>query len=259
MADSSIPAASSSGPWRERRRILLAILTISLLYIAIQELQIRGASQLARYGWTVNDPARMFAAEAEEVAEQSRLREAALPADFPLQVFQLGIEYGYVNQWLGGYGNRSAEEMDWLSRPIGHRLQRLEQLARELSVAPAAPLPMRTAADFSQLTQRIEADEDGLAGRIEAAGSIRLRHLFLLGAHVATEIAALESARDLIPIPATQLIGQHATLAGISEDYWRPLGRYEGDTPAARSAAYQAAARRLEASLEELGNPEAPR
>jgi len=214
----------------------------------------RGASQLARYGWTVNDPAQTFAAEAKEIAEQSRLREAALPADFPLQVFQLGIEYGYVNQWLGGYGKQSADDMNWLSRPIAHRLQRMEQLARQLAVAPAAPLPMRTAADFSQLTQRIEADEDGLADRVEATGSPRLRHLFLLAAHVGTEIAALESAGDLIPIPATLLIGQHATLAGIAEESWRPLGRYEGDTPAARSAAYEAAARRLEASLEEPGN-----
>lgn len=249
MADPSITQASPAARWRERRRILLAILTITLVYIGLQELQLLGAAQLARHGWTVNDPAQTHATEAAEIAEQSHQRETALPADFPLKVFQVGLEYGYVNQWMGGYGKQTADEMHRLSSPIQPRLDRLDQLARQLGVAPATLLPMRTAADFSQLTQRIETDEDGLAARVEAAGSPRLRHLFLLAAHVGTEIAALESAGDLTPIPATRLIGQHATLAGVAEELWRPLGRYEGDTPAARTATYQAAASRLAASL----------
>jgi hypothetical protein len=217
--------AESQPRWRERRRFLLATLAITLLYLGIQEIWMFGAGQLAHHGWTVNDPAKTYAAGAADIAEKSRQREAALAPQFAPRVFELGFEYGYLSQWLGGYGQQPDDVMQQLSRPVAGRIRHLNELADQLGVAPVARLPVRTAADFGMLTQRIEADPAGIAGRIEQVGSLRLRHLFLLAAHLGTQTAALESQGDITPIPATELIGMHATLAGVPEPLWRPLSR----------------------------------
>jgi hypothetical protein len=216
--------------WRERRRFLLATVAITLLYLGIQNLWMWGAAQLAHTGWTINDPAETYAAEAARVAAQSRQREANLDPQVPQRVFRLGYEYGYLSQWLGGYGQQTDADMEQLSRPVAEHIQRLNTLADQLGVAPASRLPVKTAADFSRLTQRLEEDPSGLAGRVEQAASPRLRHLFLFAAHVGTEAAALASPGDLTPIPATELIGKHATLASIPEPLWRPLSLVSGGT-----------------------------
>jgi hypothetical protein len=235
--------------WREPQRFLLATMAITLLYLGIQAFWMWGAAELAHVGWTVNDPARTYADEAAEIAEKSGQREAALDPHFPRRVFQLGFEYGYLSQWLGGYGQQPDEVMRQLSRPVEANLRHLDELARQLGVAPVARLPVRTAADFSGLTQRIEIDPEGVAGRIEQVGSPRLRHLFLLAAHVGTMSAALESPPgDVMPIPASQLIGMHATLAGIPEALWRPLSRTSRGTPAEVRGDYNAAAAKLESA-----------
>jgi len=240
----SVP--DSHARWRERRRFVLAIVAITLLYLGIEKVWLWEASQLAHTGWTVNDPAETYAAEALEVTEKSRQREAALAPGFQQQVFQLGYEYGYLSQWLGGYLKQSDEVMRQLSRPVAAHTQRLNQLAEQLGVAPAARLPMQTVADFKRLTQRIEEDPSGLAGRVEQVGSPRLRHVFLLGAHVGTEAAGLESTGDLTAIPAAGLIGMHATLASIPESLWRPLARISRGTREEIRRDYHEAIARLE-------------
>ncbi len=108
---------------------------------------------------------------------------------------------------------------------------------------------MRTAADFSGLTQRIEDDPAGIAARIEHAGSPRLRHLFLMAAHVGSEMAGLEPAGDLLPIPATLLIGMHVTLAFVPEALWRPFSRVTRGAREADQRDYQAAIAELDAAL----------
>lgn len=236
--------------WRESRRFLLATVAITLLYLGIQAFWMWGAAELAHVGWTVNDPTRTYADEAAAIAEKSREREQGLAPRFPRLVFQLGFEYGYLSQWLGGYGQQPADIMAQLSRPVEAHIRRLDETAVQLGVAPISRLPVRTAADFSGLTQRIEDDPDGVAGRIEQVGSPRLRHVFLLAAHVGTMSAALESPPgDVMPIPATQLIGMHATLAGIPEALWRPLSRTARGTPEEVRRDYMAAAARLESAL----------
>jgi hypothetical protein len=235
--------------WREPRRFLLATLAITLLYLGIQAFWMWGAAELAHLGWTVNDPARTYADEAAEIAEKSRERELALDPLFARRVFQLGFEYGYLSQWLGGYGQQPDEVMRQLSRPVEAHIHHLDETARLLGVAPVSRLPVHTAADFSELTQRIELDPEGIAGRIEKVGSPRLRHLFLFAAHIGTMSAALESPPgDLMPIPATLLIGMHATLAGVPETLWRPLSLTVRGTPEEVRREYNAAAARLESA-----------
>lgn len=234
---------------RELRRILLATIALAALYVGIQEAWLWSAAQLAYRGWTVNDPARVYAAEAADLAVRTRPLEAALPAGRWADVFQLGLDFGYVSQWLGGYGQQPPDVMFQLARPVASILTRLTNTAVQLGVSPIAPLEMRTAADFSRLSERIEADESGVAQRIEQVNSPRLRHLFLFGAHAGTQRAALESSGDLIPIPKTALIGQHATLAGVPEALWRPLARVESGTSAERRRAYLEAVEAVQRAL----------
>lgn len=249
MNSLKISAPNNQSNWRERRRFLLATVAITLLYLGIQTIWMWGAAQLAHTGWTVNDPAETYAAEAATVAEQSRPLEAQLDPRIPQRVFQLGYEYGYLSQWLGGYGEQTDAVMQQLSRPVAPHIHRLNELAEQLGVAPAARLPMRTAADFSRLTQRIEEDPAGLAGRIEQVSSPRLRHLFLLAAHVGIEAAALAPSGDLTPIPATELIGMHATLAGVPEPLWRPLSRVGSSMRESQRSDYLTAVAHLEHML----------
>lgn len=245
-----LPTTADRHPrWREPQRFLLATLAITLLYLGIQAFWMWGAAELAHRGWTVNDPARTYADEAIRIVEVSRQREMSLDPGVPRRVFQLGFEYGYLSQWLGGYSQQPDDVMAQLARPVETHRRRLDELARQLGVAPVARLPVRTAADFSGLTQRIEDDPAGVAGRIEQIGSPRLRHVFLLAAHVGTMTASLESPPgDVMPIPATLLIGMHGTLGGIPEALWRPLSRISRGTPAEVRRDYIEAATRLENS-----------
>ena len=253
MATQPPPATEHRASWREPQRFLLATVAITLLYLGIQAFWMWGAAELAHVGWTVNDPARTYAVEAAEIAEKSRQREQALDPQFPQRVFRLGFEYGYLSQWLGGYGQQPEDVMAKLARPVEAHIRRLDETAVLLGVAPVSRLPVRTAADFSGLTQRLEDDPDGVAGRVEQVGSARLRHLFLLATHVGTMTAALDSPGDLTPIPATRLIGKHATLAGVREALWRPLGLVSRGSREMMQSDYRAAVAHLETAL--VGSP----
>lgn len=241
------------GGWRERRRFLFATIVLTALYLAIQEAWLWGAVELGRRGWTYDDPARLYAEEAAALREQSKAREAALTPHHLHMVFELGLRYGYLSQWLGGYGAQPQEIMRELARPVQANLERLRTLAQSLGIGDIEPLPVRTAADFGQLTQRLEDDAGGVAQRVERATSPRLRHLFMVGVHAGTQLAALESARDVMPIPASALIGKHGTLAGLAQPLWRPLMRVGRGGPEQATAEYRSAIVSLDQALVPAG------
>lgn len=247
--------AQQRGKWRERWRFLLATLVLTALYLAIQEVWLWTAQQLGRAGWTYDDPTQIYATEAATVADQSKAREAALGPEYPGAVLELGILYGYLSQWLGGYGVQPEATMRELQRPVERAVQRLKVLGDALGIGPVERLPVRTAADFGQLTQRLEDDAGGVAHRVDQATSPRLRHLFMLGVHVGTELAALDSTSDVMPIPAAKLIGKHATLAGVPEATWRPLARLPGGDKTDALAAYRAAIGALQKSVATAATP----
>jgi hypothetical protein len=244
--------------WRERRRILLATVVLTVLYLALQRLWWWGAHQLGRSGYSVNNPTELYADEAASLAARSRSLEAERRPQLPAAVFETGLLVGYLNQWLGAYGSPPPAALRLLRRPVDTRIARLQTLAGEIGIGRVELLPMRTAADYLMLTERLETDVDGTAARLERATSPRLRHLFLLGAHVGTQWAALESATTPLPIPATTLIGKHATLAGLDEDQWRPLARLPAGRQTEALQSYRDAILALEHSLNPERRPPEP-
>jgi hypothetical protein len=251
------PDPARPNPWRERLRLVLATVTLTLLYLAIQQAILWGVSQLARSGWTYNDPAKVYTEQAAEILKQSQTRETALSPEHPLTVYRLGVQYGYLSQWLGSYGARPEAEMRDLARPVEHNVKTMHDLAQFLGIGPIDRLPVHTAADFGQLTQRLEEDAGGVAARVEQVTSPRLRHLFMLGVHAGVEIASLASPHDIDPIPASALIGKHATLAAVPEASWRPLTRLPQGDKAARFKDYLNTAVAVERHLLP-GPPSAP-
>jgi hypothetical protein len=100
---------------------------------------------------------------------------------------------------------------------------------------------------------RLEADELGLAARLEAATSRRHRHLLLLGVHAGVATALADATGGELQNPIRDYIGRHATLAGVPPAAWEPVAREApGVTPKDRLAAYQAALTALEAAVAQL-------
>jgi hypothetical protein len=240
---------SRPNPWRERLRFVLATVTLTLLYLAIQQSILWGVAQLTRSGWTYDDPAKVHAQQATEIHKSSQAREAALSLQHPLVAYRLGMQYGFLSQWLGSYGAQSEAQMRELAKPLESNLKALRELAQFLGVGAIAPLPVKTAADFGLLTQRLENDAGGVAAQVEQATSPRLRHLFMLGVHTGMQVAALASPHDIDPIPASSLIGKHATLAGVPEPLWRPLAKLPPGDKVSRRNAYREAALAVEQPL----------
>ena len=241
-----------SDRWRARRRFLLATLVLAVMYVVLQECWMWGADKVMRVGgvgWTYGDPAKTYAGQAAEVAEQSKAREAGLSTQHPRVVFQLGVQYGYLSRRLGSSGAQPDATVRHLAPPVDRNLQDLHTCAEFLGVGTVEPLTVRTEVDFLTLTQSIEDDVGGVAARVEQVTSPRLRHLFMLGAHAGTEIATLEARDDLTPYPPFALIGKHGTLAAVPEPLWRPLTRLSHGDMGAKLADYRAAADTLDLSL----------
>jgi hypothetical protein len=72
------------------------------------------------------------------------------------------------------------------------------------------------------MTQRIEADETGLAERISRAFSLIITTCFCLGCILAPKPLASKGAAAPIATPRAQ-IRRHATVLGIPPALWEPL------------------------------------
>jgi len=236
---------------REALRFLIATLAVTALYLAVQHLQLVAVGSLARSGWFSGNPQVELADEARAIAARSAPAEAKLTPEHALAAWRLGYLLGYLSEWLGAYGAQPEATMLGLRARMEDNLARAQGFADRLGIGPVAPMPVRTARDFAQIRERMEADEWGLAGRVEAVTSPRIRHLFMLGLQVGITAASLDDAPEgPLPIPPSGLIGKHATLAGLPADRWSALTRLEdrGDAKAA-AAAYRAQAERLDAAI----------
>ena len=220
----------------EGARFVLATITLSVMYLAIQGLWHWGGATLARTGWMYGDPVRIYASQAAEVARQSARREAQLASGYARSTFRLGIEYGFLSAELTHTAASSEASQPARTRSIEEGRQALMVDARLLGLEAVEPLVPRTTADRTRLLDRLENDDGGAAARVETVSSVRLRHLFMLGAYVGFSLSLLSQLGEL-PIPLSDVTIRHAILAGVPEPLWRPLTRF---TEAERTAVLSA-------------------
>lgn len=232
------------------RRMLVATIALTLLYIALQELLLGSASVLFSGTWMATVFQRDLDQEARRVAEASVAREAQLTAEHRVAAWWLGVHLGYVSQYLGSFGSSDTPVRQQAREAVARRIGAAQDLAHLIGIGPVSPLESSTAAQFSGLTARIEADEGGIAARIAERTTLRHKHLFLMGMHVGMTRASLqgEGWRRVI-VPAAQ-IARHATLAGVAREQWEPLVRPpSGATQAQAIESYEASARIVQQAI----------
>jgi len=246
---------SMSRRWSESWRVLAYSAALALAFIALQRLEFAllatfGTKDvLERIGAAPHDEAQL-AAEAGELAARSKALAAALPAGHRAATFRLGYEIGYASELLGSFLTSDAAVRDRAAAIVAAHVSVAQAQARALGVADVAALPMRSAAEFFALAERVEKDENGLAARIEARLTPVHRHLYLLGAHVGAEAAKIESSGGEFALAPATLIRRHATLAGVAPALWQPLAAdAQGETPDRVLARYRGAVNALAVAL----------
>lgn len=251
-------ADAARNRFRGLPRFLLAAVVVAALYVGLQEtwlllsnwlLERRSIPTVALTG--------PVAAEAERVAQVSAAREATLPLSHRRAAFRLGFDVGYIAGSLGfasvgrGLDSRQARQV------LQPRLEESQRLAAELGADEATPLPIGSVQQYLHLSEVIESDVTGLAGRVEAATTPRHKHLYLMGAHIGLLAAQIDSAaaqgNGVWPTP-TLKFATHAAIAGAPRDIWEPLLTVSGGTDDAHVVSrYQAAVSKFENALDEPG------
>jgi hypothetical protein len=247
------PAHATARPgasWRSFRRFLLATIVLAALYIAIQEAWYRAGLWWMYRGWSWSDPTQVHAQAAAEIAARSLEREAGLGAGRARAAFDVGVEHGYLSEWLTRHAGEPKQALVALAgKEISANVERLNAGAEALGLADEPALAPRPARDEYELQQRIEADAAGAARVVEQATSERLRHVFLLGAMAGITLGRLEPSDGVRLWAPADLIGLHGTLGGVPESLWRPLTRVDGISRAAELRRYRIAVEALSRSL----------
>jgi hypothetical protein len=204
-------------------RFVLVTLAITGLYLLLQQIELRLADVAAPLVERRGDSDR--AQEARRIVAQSAERESRLPAEWRAEVFRLGYQIGFSAERMGNVGLSDAGRQARNRAFLAAGLSAAASAAQKMGVAPADWPPVRNLQEFSEINARFEADETGIAGRIERQLTLRHRHLFLAGVHVGITHAALtDSAGELFNTYA-YLAGRHAALAGLPATAWEPVMR----------------------------------
>jgi hypothetical protein len=232
------------------RRMLVATIALTLLYIGLQELLLRSAPLLFPGGRMTTVFQRDLEQEASRVAEVSAAREAQLTAEHRVAAWWLGVHLGYLSQYLGSFGSSDTPVRQQAYAASEKRIAAAQDLAALLGIGPVHPLESSTAAQFSGLTARIEADAGGVGARIEERTTPRHKHLYLMGMHVGMTRASMQGdgwRRIIVP---GQHIARHGALAGFSREQWEPLTRLpRGATQAEVIQSYEAAERVIQQAI----------
>ena len=243
-------------PSAEIGRVLAYTLAIALAFIALERLQLAlftapaTATLLQRVGLLDADPAARLAKEADQVATASRDALQRLPHGHRSAALRLGFELGYISQLVGSYAMSPAEVQAAARQRAAPRLAVARQQAQALGLGEVEPLPVRSLREFTELGARYEADESGLAARVEQQLSPLHRHLLLLGVQVGAEAARVEDSGGRFALPPATPIRRHAVLAGINAAVWQPLIIEPRDeTPAQVLQRYRAAVDALAAEV----------
>lgn len=241
------PAATTPLP-PVRSRVLPALAVVTALYLALDiglfSLFSAGIDRLSPRTAALAPPAAEVAAVAQASADaDARLGPAARSA-----AWRLGLQVGQAAQQIGLALQQPAV---WQQRVDAARQQVAEAgFDRLLGVAPAPLITPRQWADFAGLARLVEQDGDGLAARIEAAASLRHRHLYQAGALLGGHAWAVQQGLSAHAPQAPAAIARHLALAGLPAGLWAPLVQApQGNTPQARAAALAAALAAVDAAL----------
>lgn len=237
-------------------RFLAATVVVALLYIGLQEAWVAAGHSLVQRGWA---PSWVLAGNqenaAKRIATDSAAREAALTPMHRRAAFLLGFNVGYAAGGLGAAATWNESARAQMKKVLEPREQAAKQLATFLGTGDVTPLRAETPADNLRLPAAIDADENGLASRVETATTPRHKELYLLGAHVGViaaevDLAALQG-NGIWPVPPLA-IARHATLAGVPRDLWSPLQQVaEGGPPNQTADRYRAAVTALDQALDD--------
>jgi hypothetical protein len=224
----------------EHGRIVGITILLTTLYLLLQQVWLGLPGLLYGKNFLERPTAAELEREAKEVAKLSERALETAPAGSRHNIWQLGFYLGYVSQLLGSYA-MSGEDVQAKARQLADPILRnANGLAQNLGLGGVMPLVTRTLDDFARLTDRIEADEMGLAERITRRFSVYHRHLFLLGMHLGAETARIQSTGGSISLPPRSQIRRHATVLGVPPALWEPLAAppRSGEPPAEVLARY---------------------
>jgi hypothetical protein len=233
------------------RRFLLVTLGITGLYLGLNALwlALTPALEAVFESRTESDWER----EAAGVASAAREADGRLAPEWRLAAYRLGFHVGYCSNVLGSVALSSPEAQAQVREILAPRLQGIEVLARQLGLGEVSLLPVTNVDEFGYVNDRLDADELGLAARVEHATSRRHRHLLLLGMHVGVAAALADISGGKLQNPLRRYIGHHATAAHVPAGRWEPAARvHEAATPEQSAKAYQEALAALEIAIAQL-------
>jgi hypothetical protein len=244
--------------WRETWRVLAYTLAIALAFVALGRLQLAlfgspvTQQLLQRWGWLDTDPAARWREQALAVAEASRIAATRLPASHRLDLVRLGHALGYASQQAGAYALSPPAARDAARARAEPHAALARELADAYGLGDAQPLPATNLREFTELPERYDADENGLAARIESRLSPLHRHLYLLGTLIGGEAARIDDTGGRFSLPPASRIVRHATLAGIEPMLWQPLAAapQPDETPEQVVQRYRAALEALARALQ---------
>lgn len=249
--------------WSETWRVLAYTLAVALAFIGLGRLQLalfsapETSDLLISLGLIDPNPDAKLQQQAAQVAEQSRDALARLPPGHRLATVRLGYEVGFASQLTGAFAMSAADVQAKARTLAAPHVAAAHELAGLLGVAPVEPLPVGSLKQFTELNDRFERDENGVAARVEQQLSPQHRHLYLLGVHLGTESARVEASGGQFAQPPASLIRRHATLADVAPALWQPLATAPRDeTPEQVQARYRAALNALGNGLaQDAGRP----
>jgi hypothetical protein len=244
-------------PFAETWRVLAYTLAIAIAFIAVGRLQMAvfGAPStqqwLQRMGWLQADPSQALRQQAEQIAVASKPALQRLPRGHRMAALRLGYELGYASQLIGVHAMSAPEARARGQQQAAPHAALAAQIAAQWGLGEVQPLGAGSLREFTELGTRYEADENGLAARIESTLSPLHRQLYLLGTQLGGEAARIEDSGGRFSMPPQTLIARHATLAGIGPGLWQPLAAppAPAEPPAQVVQRYRAALQALAAGV----------
>ena len=205
---------------------------------------------LQQFGLLDGTSDAQLAQQAQSIAAASHEAAERAPPGHRLDTLRLGYELGFASERVAFFAMASAAQRERARMLLAPHQATADSLAAKLGVAPAPVLQSINLREFNELSARFEADQNGVAARVQQRLSPWHRHVYLLGVHIGIESARIEATGGEHSLPPAALIRRHATLAGIEPALWQPLADEPVvEVPEQRTQRYRAAVQALASVL----------